>query len=127
MSRLELLAQKCDSRAKVYRTSLLELGEEFAHRLGGGGSYKSADEEVGRVLVFLPEDGSLGINLASPLGYHARTKCTVPTIFPSKKCSQTMTALTAAGSSKVRNAKHRDRPPASRMIVHASTLPNWEK
>lgn len=38
-----------------------------------------------------------------------------------------MTALTDAGSSKVRNAKHRERPAASRMIVQASTLPNCVK
>ncbi len=38
-----------------------------------------------------------------------------------------MTALTDAGSSNVRNAKQRERPAASRMIVHASTLPNCEK
>ena len=49
------------------------------------------------------------------------------TILPSKKCSRTITAFTDAGSSNVRNAKQRERPAASRMIVHASTLPNCEK
>ena len=49
------------------------------------------------------------------------------TILPSRKCSRTMTALTDAGSSNVRNAKHRERPAASRMMVQASTLPNCEK
>ena len=38
-----------------------------------------------------------------------------------------MTALTDAGSSNVRNAKHLERPVESRMMVQASTLPNWEK
>jgi hypothetical protein len=38
-----------------------------------------------------------------------------------------MTAFTDAGSSKVRNAKHLERPVESRMMVQASTLPNWVK
>lgn len=49
------------------------------------------------------------------------------TILPSRKCSLTMTALTLAGSSNVKNAKHLERPAASRMIVHASTFPNCSK
>jgi hypothetical protein len=58
---------------------------------------------------------------------HAVNTTNVRTIFPSRKCSRTMTALTLAGSSNVKKAKHRDRPAASRMMVHASTLPNCEK
>lgn len=49
------------------------------------------------------------------------------TILPSKKCSWTITAFTLAGSSNVKNAKHLERPAASRMIVHASTFPNCSK
>jgi hypothetical protein len=81
--------------------------------------------------MLLSGNRSLGVNLLR--GDDQDWECSISarwtgrTIFPSRKCSRTITALTDAGSSKVRNAKHLDRPVESRMIVQASTLPNWEK
>jgi hypothetical protein len=49
------------------------------------------------------------------------------TILPSKTCSLAMTALTEAGSSKVKNANPLDLPEGSRIMEEDATLPNWEK
>jgi hypothetical protein len=105
---------------------LAELGEELAHGLGRHAAREPTDEELRRALVLLPRDGALGIDLCrgQPVKQKGRGRLT---IFPSRRCSRTMTALTLAGSSNVRNAKQRERPAASRMMVHASTLPNCVK
>lgn len=56
------------------------------------------------------------------------TPCQARTIFPSRKCSFTITEFTDLGSSNVRKAKPLDRPVfRSRMIVQWLTLPNCEK
>ena len=49
------------------------------------------------------------------------------TIFPSKRSSRTITAFMLTGSSNVKNANHLERPAASRIIVHASTLPTYSQ
>jgi len=61
------------------------------------------------------------------LSFFVKRKGEELTIFPSKKCSRTITAFTLAGSSNIKNAKHLKQPAASHIIVHASTFPNWEK
>lgn len=47
--------------------------------------------------------------------------------FPSTTCSSPRTLSTLSPCSKVRNANPLDRPVGSRMIVHASTGPNFSK
>ena len=83
-----------------------------------------ADKDLRRFVLFVPGNRSFRINLG--VRYASRTRGL--TIFPSRICSLTMTALTHLGSLKVRNPNPRDRPVwFSRITVHSVISPNCSK
>lgn len=104
------------------------LEEGFEIRVGGVLAH-AADENFGGAFLLFAGDGAFGIDLRGFLlvGLEAGGWGRL-TILPSRVCSLTMTTLTSLGFLKVRNPKPRERPVApSRMTVHSSTSPNWEK
>lgn len=110
------------------------LREILLQRFGGDSWGKTANEEFLGTLMLQARNGTFWVDLGliderqvrETTGGRWRVM-TVRTILPSRKCSRTITLLTDEGSLKVKNAKPRERPAPSRMIVQASTSPNFEK